>query len=141
MIIIHRRDTLRAEKILQERAFKNEKISFIWNSIVDEVIGENKIKQISLKNTKDGSLSLIDIDGMFIYIGLDPNTAFISQVEKDNSGYIITDESMKTNVPGIVASGDCRQKTLRQVATAIGDGAVAAYTIEKYLDGLNISGL
>lgn len=132
--IIHRRDALRAEKILQKRAFDNPKIEFIWDSIVEEVVGEDKIKQLKIKNVKDNHISLLDVDGMFLYIGLLPNTDIFEGVQKDEQGYIITDEFMKTNVAGIFAAGDCRRPVFRQVATAIGDGAVAAQSVRKYLE-------
>jgi len=132
--IIHRRDQLRAAKILQQRAFSNPKIEFIWNSIVSEIIGDNKLREIIIKNVKDNSISKLSIDGLFLYIGLEPNTNFINFINKDENGYIITDEKMKTNIDGIFAAGDCRKTPLRQIITAASDGAIAAYSVEKYLE-------
>ncbi len=136
VIIIHRRDELRAEKLLQKRAFENPKIEFIWNSVVEEVIGDNKLRKLKLRNVKDGSISNIEVDGMFLYIGFNPSTEMFEEVEKDEWGYIITDEMMRTNIEGLFAAGDCRKTPLRQISTAVGDGAVAAYTARKYIEDL-----
>ena len=133
--IIHRRDTLRAEKVLQKRAFENPKIEFIWDTVVEEVLGDSKIRTLILKNVKTGNDSPLNVDGMFLYIGFLPDTINIDGLNKDESGYVITDENMKTNIEGLYAAGDCRSKNLRQIATAISDGAIAAVSIGKYLDG------
>jgi len=132
--IIHRRDQLRAARIVQERAFQNPKMEFIWNTVVEEVKGENFLEAIKLKNVKTGETSWLTISGMFLYIGLYPNTAFLTDVNRDEQGYIITDEWMRTNIPGLFAAGDCRHTPLRQVITAASDGAIAAYGVEKYLE-------
>ncbi|MFN4216875.1 MAG: thioredoxin-disulfide reductase [Brevinematales bacterium] len=132
--LIHRRDQLRAAKIVQERAFKTPGMEFIWNTIVEEVKGENFLEAIKLKNIKTGETSYLDVNGMFLYIGLYPNTSFLEEVKCDEQGYILTDEMMRTNIPGLFAAGDCRHTTLRQVITAASDGAIAAYAVEKYLE-------
>ena len=137
LYIIHRRSELRAVKILQKRAMENPKIEFILETVVEEILGENKIQQLKLKNLRTSETSYLDVDGLFIYIGLQPNTDFIDIVNKDENGYIVTNENLETNVNGIFAAGDCRIKTLRQISTAIGDGALAAYNAERYLDHLN----
>jgi len=136
--IIHRRDELRAQKILQDRAFANEKIDFIWNSTVKQVNGENnKISSVTLVSTVDGSESEFKTEGMFIYIGMDPLTApFKNLGILDEHGYIVTNEEMETAIPGIYAAGDVRQKTLRQVVTATGDGSIAAQNCQKYVEEL-----
>ncbi|MGC8765833.1 MAG: thioredoxin-disulfide reductase [Brevinematia bacterium] len=136
LYIIHRRNELRAVKILQKRAMENPKIEFLLETVVEEILGENRIEKLKLKNVKTNITSLLDIDGLFIYVGLLPNTSFIKDVRKDENGYIITDENLQTNIPGIFAAGDCRVKTLRQIATATGDGALAAYNAEKYIEHL-----
>lgn len=139
LYIIHRRNELRAVKILQKRAMENPKIEFILNSVVEEIIGENKIQKVKIKNVNTGETSFLDIEGLFIYIGLEPNTKMIEHINKDETGYIITNENLETNIPGLYAAGDCRYKTLRQVSTAVGDGALAAHNAEKYLEHLECS--
>jgi thioredoxin reductase (NADPH) len=133
--LIHRRNELRAEKILQKKALESMKMDFIWDSVVEEVVGDEKIRSIAIKNIKTGAKSSLDIDGFFIYIGHVPNTAFID-VKKDLDGYIITDELMQTSIEGIFAAGDCRKTPLRQISTAVGDGATAAYRAEAYLENM-----
>jgi thioredoxin reductase (NADPH) len=133
--IIHRRDELRAEKIAQKKAFENPKMEFVWDSIVEEVAGDEKIRSVSVRNVKTGVKSSLEIDGLFIYIGHVPNTSFVN-VKKDPEGYIITDELMQTDIPGLFAAGDCRKTPLRQIVTAAGDGAIAAYKAEEYLDNM-----
>ncbi len=135
--VIHRRNEFRAVKILQKRAKENAKMEFLCERIVEEIIGDEKIRRVRLKNVKTGEESELEIDGLFLYIGLNPNTQMVN-VKKDESGYIITDETMQTNVKGIFAAGDCRKTSLRQVATAIGDGAIAAHFAEKYVEELNM---
>ncbi len=136
--IVHRRDKLRAEKANQEMAFKNEKIEFVWNSVVEEIIGDKLgVTGVRIRNVKTGETKVIDAEGVFIYVGVTPNTAFLGDlVEKDEKGYIITNENMETNIPGIYAAGDCRKKLLYQVATAVGDAATAAWAAEEYLERL-----
>ena len=136
--IIHRRDELRAQKILQDRAFANEKIDFIWNSTVKQVNGKDgKISSVTLVSTVDGTETEFETEGMFVYIGMDPLTApFKNLGILDEHGYVVTNENMETSVPGIYAAGDVRQKMLRQVVTATGDGSIAAQICQKYLEEL-----
>jgi len=134
--IVHRRDALRATRIVQERAFANDKIEFIWDSVVEELKGGEQLEQVVVKNVKDGQRREFTISGIFVYIGFIPNTDFVAdKVEMDERGYIITNDVMETSVPGVYAAGDCRQKLLRQAVTAAGDGATAAFAAEKYLEG------
>ena len=138
--LIHRRDTLRAEKIAQERLFANKKINVIWNSKVVDVMGTEEPKtltSIKLQNTKDNTESTMDLDGLFIAIGHDPATKiFTNQVEMDTEGYIITKpDSTVTNIEGVYAAGDVKDKTYRQAVTAAGMGCMAALEAEKYLAG------
>jgi len=138
--IIHRRDELRAQKILQDRAFKNDKVDFIWNSVVEEIDGEDTVGKIRIRNVKTGELSDIDAAGAFIYIGLLPNSEqFRSLGITDEEGWIKTDENMETSVPGIFAIGDVRQTVLRQVATAVGDGSIAGNAAFNYVEALKES--
>ncbi len=134
--IIHRRDKLRAAKVIQERAFKNNKIEILWDSTVDSYIGNNLIEGVRLNNVKTGEKTDLSVSGVFLFIGWFPNTGFIQDVEKDSNGFIKTDENMQTAIPGLFAAGDCRVKSFRQVVTAVGDGAIAADSIEKYLENL-----
>jgi len=132
--VIHRRDTLRAQKILQERAFKTPTMHFIWNTVVEELLGENELTGVRLRNLKTGERTELAVDGLFIYVGLLPNTAFLrGQVPMDPNGYIPTNEHMETGIPGVYAIGDVRPGTLRQVVTAAADGAIAAIQAEKYI--------
>ena len=136
--IIHRRDTLRAQKIVQERAFANEKIDFIWNTTVKQVNEKDgKIGSITLQSTVDGSEREMETEGMFIYIGLDPLTEPFKDLGiLDENGYIETNDIMETKIPGIYAAGDVREKLLRQVVTATGDGSIAAQAAQKYIEEL-----
>lgn len=133
--VIHRRDKLRADKIIQERAFKNQKIEFIWNSIVLEIQGENTVKSILLKDTQTDKISKLDVDGIFPYIGISPNTELFSgQLNQDKYGFIITDTTMATSVDGVYAIGDVRNTPLRQVVTAASDGAIGATYALRYIE-------
>lgn len=133
--VIHRRDKLRADKILQEKAFKNQKIEFIWNSIVLEIQGENTVKSIVLKNLQTDKISELKIDGIFPYIGISPNTELFSgQLEQDKYGFIQTDTTMATSIEGIYAIGDVRNTPLRQVVTAASDGAIGATYALRYVE-------
>lgn len=134
VFVIHRRDELRAEKIIQEKAFDNPRIEFIWDTVATAISGEQRVTGVTLKNVKTGKEKTLSVDGIFIYIGRMPNTSLFD-VEKD-SGYIVTDENMHTSVAGVFAAGDCRKKQHRQVATAVGDGAAAAMSAEEYISGL-----
>lgn len=135
--IVHRRDELRAQKILQERAFKNEKISFIWNSTVDRIEGEQSVTSLQLKNVQTGEVTQHPADGVFIYVGLLPvSDPFKSLQITDEEGWIVTDNRMRTSIPGIFAIGDVRQKALRQITTAVGDGAEAGQSVYQYVEEL-----
>ena len=135
--IIHRRDKLRATKLLAERAFSNDKIEFVWDSQLTEILGKDGIKSAKIKNLKTQQDTELPANGVFIFVGLTPNTDFLKGVlELDKAGYIITDEEMKTSAEGIFAAGDCRQKSLRQIITAAGDGATASFSAQKSIEGL-----
>ncbi|MCC5889683.1 MAG: thioredoxin-disulfide reductase [Alkalibacterium sp.] len=135
--IVHRRDSLRAQKILQDRAFKNEKVDFIWDSVVEEILGEDLVTGVQIKNVKSGDVSTLDSDGVFIYIGLLPNSDSFSSLPITNEeGWIETDTEMMTAVPGVFAVGDVRDTVLRQVATAVGDGSVAGNAAYQYVEEL-----
>jgi len=136
--IIHRRDELRAQKIIQDRAFDNDKIEFIWDTVVEEINGEDgKVHSVSLLNRKTNEKSEFNTDGVFIYIGMIPlSEPFKSLGITNEEGYIPTNANMETNVPGIYAAGDIREKELRQIVTATGDGSIAAETAQKYLEEL-----
>ncbi|MCJ0534889.1 thioredoxin-disulfide reductase [Enterococcus cecorum] len=134
--IVHRRDALRAQKIIQDRAFANEKISFIWDSVVEEIKGDDqKVTGVQIKNAKTGETYEEAADGVFIYIGLIPLTqAFTSLGITDDAGWIVTDERMQTKIPGLLACGDARQKHLRQITTAVGDGGIAGQQAYQYIE-------
>ena len=135
--IIHRRDALRADKIVQERAFKNEKIEFVWNSVVKEIQGDDLVHTVKLENVKTGEKSDLAVNGVFPYIGMSPNIDNINgQLEQDKGGFIITDETMQTSVKGVYAVGDVRHTPLRQVITAASDGAVGAVYAVKYIESM-----
>lgn len=131
--VIHRRDTMRATKIYHDPLMKEKNIEFKWNSQVDKLLYDEKIKGVVLKN-KDGSTQEISLDGLFVSIGRNPATElFREQLELDSSGYIVADESTKTNLPGVFAVGDVRTKAVRQIITAAADGAVAAHFAEEFI--------
>ena len=134
--VIHRRDELRAQKVLQERAFNDEKIEIVWDSVVDSFQEQDgKLKNISIKNVKNDSLSELEVSGAFIYIGLDPITEMVKDLGiTDQFGYVEVNQSMETNMPGIFAAGDVVNKELRQVVTAVNDGAIAAQSAFKYIE-------
>ena len=134
--VVHRRDKLRAVKYLQDRAFENEKIDFVWNSVVREIRGDEKVKSIILENLKTGNLNEYPVDAVFVSIGLKPASDIVKDIVKmDENGFIFTDDNMETNVKGIFAAGDVRVKPLRQVITAVSDGAIAAtMAARKYFD-------
>ena len=132
--IVHRRDELRAQKVLQDRAFANEKINFIWDSVVKEIKGENRVESVVIENVKTNQVTEHAFGGVFIYVGLDPVSDFTKELQiQDESGWIVTDDHMKTSVAGVFAVGDVRQKDLRQVTTAVGDGAIAGQEAYKYI--------
>ena len=136
--VIHRRDTLRAQKIIQDRAFENEKMDFIWDTVVETINEKDgKVGSLSLKNVKTDEQSEFEIDGVFVYIGMDPlSEPFKSLGIVNEEGYIETNENMETKIPGIYAAGDIRVKDLRQVVTATGDGSIAAEAAIKYIEQL-----
>jgi thioredoxin reductase (NADPH) len=135
--LIHRRNALRAEKILQDRAFKNPKIEILWDTVVTKVAGQNGVDGLGVRNVKTLAAGDLKVGGVFFYVGWLPLTGFLKGVVAlDPAGYVITDADMATSAPGVFAAGDVRQKTLRQVATAVGDGAIAAFSAEKYIESL-----
>lgn len=134
--IVHRRDKFRAQKIIQERALTHPLINVHWNSVIKDIGGGDAVDHVVLQNVINGEETRMPVDGVFILIGLDPNTRMLEGiVDLDDMGYIITDENMQTNVPGVYAAGDVRKKLLRQIVTACADGAIAATAAEKYLEG------
>lgn len=133
--LVHRRDELRAAKILQERAFKNDKIEFVWDSVVTGFEGFFGIENVKIKNVKTNEEKTLKADGCFIWIGILPNTAFLNDsVETDEYGFIKVDGAMQTSVPGVFAAGDVRETPLRQIATAVGDAAIATLSAEHYIE-------
>jgi thioredoxin reductase (NADPH) len=135
LTIIHRRDALRGTKIYQERALASPKIKFLWNSIVQEIKGDSTVRSINVKNVKTGEIKEVETEGVFLFVGLVPRTQFLKGVvQMDEAGYILTNEDCETSTKGIFAVGDCRKKLLRQIATAVGDGATAAFAAEKFLE-------
>lgn len=137
--IVHRRDELRAQKILQDRAKANEKIEFIWNAVVEEIVGdEMKVTGVQLKDTKTAETYQVAADGVFVYVGLDPLSEPFGNLGITNQeGWIVTDERMATAVPGIYAIGDVRETVLRQITTAVGDGSIAGQEVYKFIEEMN----
>jgi thioredoxin reductase (NADPH) len=134
VIVIHRRDQLRASRILQERAFAEPKIELVWSTVVERIEGEDVVKRIKLRQIKTGEESSLDVAGVFISIGFKPNTDYLKGVlPLDSAGCIITDDGMESEVPGIFAAGDIRQRSAQQAITAAGDGATAAIYAQKFL--------
>ncbi len=133
--IIHRRDQLRAQKVIQDRAFANEKIKFIWDSVVTEIKGDDvKVSGVTIKNVKTGEVTEKSFGGIFIYVGMNPVSSMVADLGiTDEAGWIITDTDMKTSRPGIFTIGDVRQKDLRQIATAVGEGAIAGQGVYQYI--------
>jgi thioredoxin reductase (NADPH) len=135
LTIIHRRDALRGTKIYQERVLANPKIKMLWNSVVQEIKGDSIVRSILVKNVKTGEVNEFNTEGVFPFVGLSPRTQFLKNlITLDKAGYIVTDENCETSIRGIFAAGDCRKRLLRQIATAVGDGATAAFAAEKYLE-------
>ncbi|MDF2882413.1 MAG: thioredoxin reductase [Clostridiaceae bacterium] len=136
--VIHRRDALRAAKSLQEKAFANPKIKFIWDSVIDEAIGDEILEGLVVRNVKTGERTNLKVDGCFVFVGYNPiSQLFEGKMDMDKNGYIITDDDMRVNIPGVYAAGDIRVKSLRQVITAAADGAIAATTAEAYISTLH----
>jgi thioredoxin reductase (NADPH) len=135
LTIIHRRDALRGTKIYQERVLASPKIKMLWNSVVQEIRGDSIVRSIVVKNVKTGEVKEFNTEGVFLFVGLSPRTQFLKGlITLDEAGYIVTDENCETSVKGIFAAGDCRKRLLRQIATAVGDGATAAFAAAKYLE-------
>jgi thioredoxin reductase (NADPH) len=133
--VVHRRDKLRASKIMQDRALRNEKISFIWNSVVEDILGTDVVTGARLKNVVTGKLSEIPCAGVFVAIGHRPNTSlFAGQIDMDGKGYIRTHSGTATNIPGVFAAGDVQDSTYRQAVTAAGSGCMAAIDAERFLE-------
>lgn len=136
--IIHRRDELRAQQILQERAFDNPKVDFIWDSVVEEIQGEQNVTGVQIRNRKTDEISVFPCEGVFVYIGLIPNSDIVEGLGiTDEEGWIITNEKMETSIPGLFAVGDVRQTPLRQIATAVGDGSHAGHMAYQYIQTLS----
>lgn len=133
--IVHRRDQFRGEKIQQTRAEAAENVEFLKSHILKEVKGGTVVEKVVVQDLKTKELKEVEVEGVFIFVGINPTTDFID-VEKDDSGFIITNQKMETSIPGIFAAGDCRNTPLLQVATAVGDGAIAAYTAQSYVEEL-----
>jgi thioredoxin reductase (NADPH) len=135
LTIIHRRDALRATRIYQERVLAHPKIKFLWNSIVQEIRGDSTVRSIIVKDVKTEEIKEIETEGAFLFVGVEPRTRFLTGIlEMDRDGYILTNEDCESSARGIFAVGDCRKKLLRQIATAVGDGATAAFAAEKFLE-------
>ena len=134
VILVHRRDTLRATKVYHDPLMRAENVDFRWNSTVSEFISDGKVTDVKIKDVNTGEESVINCDGVFISVGRKPATELVKdQLELDSGGYVIADESTKTNIPGVYAVGDVRIKKVRQIVTAVADGAVAAHEAEEYL--------
>ncbi|HTK46524.1 MAG TPA: thioredoxin-disulfide reductase [Gemmatimonadaceae bacterium] len=134
--VIHRRDSFRASRILQERLFENPKIEVLWNTVADEVLGDEHglVKTLRLRHVETGATSTLDVTGLFVFIGFRPNTGIIDEhFDHDPMGYVVTDSLMQTSIPGLFAAGDLRSQLTRQVTTAVGDATTAAIAVEKYL--------
>lgn len=135
--LLVRRDQLRATPVVQAKILNHPQVEIRWNTVVEEILGETKVEGLSLLNRVTGDKSQLAVGGIFIYVGLLPNNeSFLGQVELDEYGYVVADAEMRTNIPGVLVAGDLRAKNLRQVATAVGDGAIAGVTAQHYLDSL-----
>lgn len=136
--VIHRRDQLRAQKVLQNRAFDNDKIDFTWNTSVTEILGdENHVTEVKIHNNQVGDDTTLDTDGVFVYVGNFPNSQIFNNLNiTDQAGWIITNDQMETTIPGIYAIGDVRQKQLRQITTAVGDGGIAGQNAFEYFEAI-----
>jgi thioredoxin reductase (NADPH) len=139
--IIHRRDEWRAQKLLQERALANPKIVPIWNAMVEEIGGQNKVQWLRLKDLKTGTESKLEVGGVFIYVGFMPNSGiFGPEFPKDDSGFLITDDKMETPIPGIYVAGDVRSQYVRQISNAVGDATTAAVAATRYIEEIDATG-
>ena len=136
--IVHRRDQLRAQKILQDRAFNNDKVDFIWESVVEEIVGDQQVEGVQLRHVTTGERRFFPCQGVFVYVGLIPNSQLVAHLGvTDSQGWVLTNERMETSIPGLMAVGDVRQTPLRQIATAVGDGAHAGQMAYQYLQDLS----
>jgi thioredoxin reductase (NADPH) len=134
VIVVHRRDELRASKQLQERAFAEKKMQFVWDSVATEILGDETVTGVRVRNVKTDQETVLDADGVFVYVGLIPATKLVAgQVELDPAGYIVTDAHQRTNIPGVFAAGDVQNPEFRQCVVAAGDGATAAIQAERFL--------
>ena len=134
--VIHRRRELRATQILQERAFAEPKIEFLWDTVVEEIVGETLVNGIRVRNVNTGQESVLEVSGVFVSVGFKPNTDYLKDIlNLDAAGAIVTNDRMETGVPGMLAAGDIRSNSIRQVISAAGDGATAAIYAERYIDG------
>ncbi len=141
VFVVHRRNKLRASKIMQDRAFKNEKITFSWNSVVDDILGDTVVTGIRLRHVVTGAISELKCAGVFVAIGHNPNTSLLAgQIEMDAKGYILTKNGTATNVPGVFAAGDVQDSRYRQAVTAAGSGCMAAMDAERYLEAVRGEG-
>jgi len=137
--IVHRRDKLRAVPLTSKRALENPKITMEWNTLLTEVRGEDEVKELLLEDAKTGDTRSLEVEGVFIYVGITPLTGFASELAQlDSGGYIVTDNTMQSSVPGLYATGDVRAGSIRQVSSAVGDGATAAFYAYKYLEEKNL---
>lgn len=138
VILIHRRGQLRAQKILQDRYFANPKASVIWNSVVEEITGDQSVSGVRVRNVQTGETTTVDVGGVFVFIGFKPNGDILadSGVTRDHGGHIVTNANMETGIPGIYPAGDVRAQLARQVTTAVGDATTAALAAEKYIEAL-----
>jgi thioredoxin reductase (NADPH) len=135
--LIHRRSELRAQKIIQERAFNNPKLEIVWDSVVESINGDTRVRSLSLRNVKTGQQSNLDVGAIFIFVGFVPNSGLIKEpLSRDKGGYIITNDRMETSIKGIFACGDVRSQLVRQITNAVGDGTTAAVAAEKYIGEL-----
>ncbi len=137
VFLVHRRDQLRAQKAVADRVLANPKITVLWNSVVQEIKGGQRVESIVLKNVQDGSLTEMPAAAVFVSVGMLPKNELISMLKTDQAGYIVTDEKMQTTIPGLYAAGDVRSKPFRQVVTATSDGAIAAFEAAEYIRSLN----
>jgi len=135
--LVHRRNELRATRLLQERAFSQKKIEFVWDTIPNRIVGEAGVEEIELKHVKSGELTRLRVNGVFVFVGYDPNSELLKgQLELDGQGFVVTNNDLETSVPGVFAAGDIRSKLLRQISTAVGEGATAAFAAERYLENV-----
>ncbi len=135
--LIHRRDELRATKLLRERVMALDQVNIVWDTVPTRIVGDTEVKGVDLKNVKTGKTSHLPVQGVFVFVGYIPNTELVKgQLELDKWGFVVTNNDMQTSVPGVFAAGDIRSKILRQIATAVGEGATAVFAVEKYLESL-----